>query len=74
MVKVTIDSTSGLVRVDGIPLCQRVRTRDGQTALVIEDKANCKRTRLRGCRSVEISLEEFTRAVTGLSRPSDDIA
>lgn len=72
MVKVTIDSTTGLVRVDGIPLCQRVRTRDGQTALVIEDKANCRRTRQRGCRAVEITLQEFVTAVTGLSKAVED--
>lgn len=68
---ITIDSTTGLVRVDGIPLCQRVKTRDG-VKLRIEDKANCKRTRLRGGRAVEITLQEFVRAVTGLSSPAED--
>ena len=72
MVKVTIDSTTGLVRVDGIPLCQRVKTRDG-VKLVVMDKANCKRTRLRNRRAVEITLQEFVQAVTGLSKPEDVI-
>lgn len=68
---ITIDSTTGLVRVDGIPLCQRVRTKEG-VKLVIQDKANCRRTRLRQRRAVEITLQEFVRAVTGLSTPAED--
>lgn len=72
MVKIAIDSTTGLIRVDGIPLCQRVRTKDGYK-LVIQDKANCKRTRLRRQRAVEITLQEFVQAVTGLSSAGEDI-
>ena len=70
---ITIDSTTGLVRVDGIPLCQRVKTRDG-VKLVLQDKQNCRRTCQRGCRAVEITLQEFVSAVTGLSTPADDLA
>jgi len=72
MGKVTVDG-KGLVRIDGIPIFQRVVRRRGEVTLVVQDKANCQRTRQRGCRTVEVSLCEFVQAVSGLLS-SDDIA
>lgn len=62
--KISIDQTTGIVRVNGMPLCERVRTRDGIT-LVFKDKANCDRTKQRGSRDVRVTLREFVTAVSG---------
>ena len=52
---------SGLVRVEGIPLCQVVR-HHGQTYLRVQDR-NRWRTAARGAPYVEVSLALFCECV-----------
>ena len=62
--KVYIDR-QGIVRADnGLPICERVRTRDG-IELVFKDKTNCDRTKARGTPMVRISLRDFVQTVSG---------
>lgn len=48
----------GLVRVDGIPLCQRIE-QGGQLLILLKDKRNSDRTRQRGTELVSISCQEL---------------
>lgn len=60
--KVTIDS-EGLVKVDGIPVCQRKTGRNGRVELFFRRKNNSRQRRVKGPGET-ITLDDFVEAVT----------
>jgi len=56
-----LNPDSGMVRVDGIPLCRRVVRRDG-VYLQFADRDR-QRTRIRGTRYIEVRLDAFINRV-----------
>ena len=60
---VSIQPVNGLVRIDGMPLCQIVVQGDGKTWLRFRDRDRI-RNRQRGSEYIEIPLSEFVKVLT----------
>lgn len=60
---ITIDKTTGLVKVHGVPVCQRIKTPDG-VVLQIKPKRNCTAARRIDGDKVTIPLSDFVKAVS----------
>lgn len=63
MTKIEVDSDTGVVRVDSVPVCRYVK-RGKYKVLQFQDKPGCKRTKRRGTDQVEVLLSEFIKYLT----------
>jgi len=62
--KITINPQTGLVKVQGVPVCQRLRTPNG-IVLTIQPKCkNSRKSRALAGKPARVTLQEFVKAVS----------